>query len=163
MQICGDPWVAQQFSTCLWPRARSWSPGDESCLGLPAWSLLLLLPVSLPLSLSLSIMNKIFKKNKKQNANLTMSHSCLNPSMTLHYSQDQVPNAASAGPCCLPVFLPHTPCLGFLDALFASTSSLCTCCGPVPAPFATLAPAQQSRLSGTCPDSWLGLGLAPPS
>ena len=55
-----DPWVAQRFSACLWPRARSWSPGIESHVGLPAWSLLLPPPVSLPLSLSLSmsIMNK---------------------------------------------------------------------------------------------------------
>ena len=56
----GDPWVAQRFGACLWPRARSWVPGIESRVGLPAWSLLLPLPVSLPvsLSLSLSIMNK---------------------------------------------------------------------------------------------------------
>ena len=53
----GDPWVAQRFRACLWPRARSWSPGIESRMGLPAWSLLFPLPVSLPLSLSLSIMN----------------------------------------------------------------------------------------------------------
>ena len=25
-----DPWVAQRFSACLWPRARSWRPGIES-------------------------------------------------------------------------------------------------------------------------------------
>ena len=42
----GDPWVAQRFSACLWPRVRSWNPGIESHVGLP-------LPVSLPLSLSL--------------------------------------------------------------------------------------------------------------
>ena len=52
----GDPWVAQWFSACLWPGAWSWSPGIESRVGLPAWSLLLPLPVFLPLSLSL--MNK---------------------------------------------------------------------------------------------------------
>ena len=50
----GDPWVAQWFGACLWPRARSWSPGIESHVGLPVWNLLLPLPVSLPLS----IMNK---------------------------------------------------------------------------------------------------------
>ena len=54
--IClGDPWVAQRFSACLWPRERSWSPGIESHIRLPAWSLLLPPPVSLPLSLSLSL------------------------------------------------------------------------------------------------------------
>ena len=51
-----DPWVAQQFGACLWPRARPWSPGIESRVGLLAWSLLLPVAVSLPLSLS--IMNK---------------------------------------------------------------------------------------------------------
>ena len=30
-----DPWVAQQFSACLWPRAQSWRPGIESHIGLP--------------------------------------------------------------------------------------------------------------------------------
>ena len=50
-----DPWVAQWFSACLWPRVRSWSPWIESHIELPAWSLLLPLPVSLPLSLSLSL------------------------------------------------------------------------------------------------------------
>ena len=25
-----DPWVAQRFGACLWPRARSWRPGIES-------------------------------------------------------------------------------------------------------------------------------------
>ena len=48
-----DPWVAQRFGACLWPGARSWRPGIESHVGLPAWSLLLPLPVSLPLCLSL--------------------------------------------------------------------------------------------------------------
>ena len=52
--VSWDPWVAQQFSACLWPRARSWSPGIESRVGLPAWSLLLPLPV-LPFSLSLYV------------------------------------------------------------------------------------------------------------
>ena len=45
-------------SACLWPGARSWSPGIEFCVGLLAWSLLLPLPVSLPLSLCLSLINK---------------------------------------------------------------------------------------------------------
>ena len=30
-----DPWVAQRFGTCLWPRARSWRPGIESHVRLP--------------------------------------------------------------------------------------------------------------------------------
>ena len=51
----GNPWVAQWFGTCLWPRARSWSPGIESRFGLPAWSLLLPLPVFLCFCLSLSL------------------------------------------------------------------------------------------------------------
>lgn len=32
-----------------------------------------------------------------------------------------------------------------------------------PCPFCHVSSAQQSPPSGTCPDSWLGLGLAPPS
>ena len=54
----GDAWVAQRLGACLWLRARSWSPGIESHVGLPAWSLLLPLPMSLPLYLSVSLMNK---------------------------------------------------------------------------------------------------------
>ena len=53
-----DPWVAQWFGACLWPRVRSWSPGIESRVRLLAWSLLLPPPVSLPLFLSMSIINK---------------------------------------------------------------------------------------------------------
>ena len=49
-----DPWVDQRFGACLWPRACCWSPGVESHVRLPAWSLLLPLPVSLPLSLWVS-------------------------------------------------------------------------------------------------------------
>ena len=40
------------------------APGVESCVGLPAWSLLLHLPVSLPLSFSVSLMNKSIKSLK---------------------------------------------------------------------------------------------------
>ena len=49
--------VAQQFSAAFSP---GWSPGIEYHVGLPAWSLLLLLPVSLPLTfcLCLSWINK---------------------------------------------------------------------------------------------------------
>ena len=53
-KIPGDPWVAQRFSACLWPKARSWSPGIEAHVRLPTWSLLLPPPLSLPLSLCLS-------------------------------------------------------------------------------------------------------------
>ena len=56
--IFGDACVAQQLSVCLWLRSRSWRPGIESRVGLPAWSLLLPPPVSLPLSLSMSIIHK---------------------------------------------------------------------------------------------------------
>ena len=38
---CRDPWVAPRFGACLWPRVRSWSPGIESHVRLPAWNLLL--------------------------------------------------------------------------------------------------------------------------
>ena len=50
-----DPWVAQRFGTCLWPRAWSRRPGIESHVGLPVHGACfsLSLPVSLPLSLSL--------------------------------------------------------------------------------------------------------------
>ena len=43
--IARDPWVAQRFGACLWPRAPSWRPGIESHVGLPAgspmWDLIL--------------------------------------------------------------------------------------------------------------------------
>ena len=54
----GNPWVAQRFSTCLRPREWSWSPGIEFRVRLPAWSLLLPLPVSLPLCVCLLWINK---------------------------------------------------------------------------------------------------------
>ena len=59
-----DDWVAQWLCASLRPRAWSWSPGIESHVGLPAWSLLLPLPVSLPLCVCVcvcvcvSLMNK---------------------------------------------------------------------------------------------------------
>ena len=62
--MCWDAWVAQPFSSCLLPREWSCSPGIESHVGLPAWSLLLPLPVSLPLSVCLSWINKSKKKKK---------------------------------------------------------------------------------------------------
>ena len=49
--------VAQQFSVTFSPGVWSWRPWIESHVRLPAWSLLLPLPVSLPLSLCVS-MNK---------------------------------------------------------------------------------------------------------
>ena len=48
----GMPGVAQRLSICLWLRAWSQSPGIKSCSRLPAWSLLLPLPMSLPFSVS---------------------------------------------------------------------------------------------------------------
>ena len=48
--------VAQPFSAACSPGRDPGDPGSSSPLGLPAWSLLLPLPVSLPLSMSL--MNK---------------------------------------------------------------------------------------------------------
>ena len=60
----GDPWVAQRFRACLWPRARSWSPRIESHVGLPVHGacfslcLCLCLSLSLTLSLSVTIINK---------------------------------------------------------------------------------------------------------
>ena len=48
--------VAQQFSTAFSPGPDSGDPGSTSHIGLPAWSLLLPLPVSL--TLSVSLMNK---------------------------------------------------------------------------------------------------------
>ena len=54
---CGDTGVAQWLRVCLWLRSWSpWGPGIKSHNGLPAWSLLLPLPMSLPLYVSL--MNK---------------------------------------------------------------------------------------------------------
>ena len=53
-ECSGDPWVAQWCSTCLQPRVWAWSPSIGSCIRLPAWSLLL----PLPLCLSVSLMNK---------------------------------------------------------------------------------------------------------
>ena len=49
--------VAQQFSAAFSPGP---DPGDliQSHIELPAWSLLLPLPVSLPLSLCMSLINK---------------------------------------------------------------------------------------------------------
>ena len=47
-------WVAQWLSVCLWLWSGSRGPGIESRIRLPAWRLLLPLPVSLPLSVCLS-------------------------------------------------------------------------------------------------------------
>ena len=51
----GDPWVAQQFSACLWPRARSWRPRIESHVGLPVHGACFSLCLCLCLSLSLCV------------------------------------------------------------------------------------------------------------
>ena len=47
-----DPWVAQRFGACLWPRARSWRPGIESHVGLPVHGACFSLCLCLCLSLS---------------------------------------------------------------------------------------------------------------
>ena len=56
--------VAQWFGFTFGPEVWSWKPGIESYIRLPAWSLLLSLPVSL--SLCLSWINKIFKKKRER-------------------------------------------------------------------------------------------------
>ena len=48
-----DPWVAQRFGACLWPRARSWRPGIESHVGLPVHGACFSLCLCLCFSLSL--------------------------------------------------------------------------------------------------------------
>ena len=59
-KIFRDPWVAQRFGACLWPRARSWRPGIESHVGLPVHGACFSLCLCLCLSLSLcvTIINK---------------------------------------------------------------------------------------------------------
>ena len=120
----GDPWVAQQISGCLLrPGAWSWSPGIESHIGLPEWSLLLPLPVSLPLSLSLCLswINKILKNNKKikgstfRRASVAQSFQCL----SLHFSSGHDIWVLGSSPCQAPhlaesllvlsLSLPHIP------------------------------------------------------
>ena len=51
----GDPWVAQRFGTCLWPRAGSWRPGIKSRVGLPVHGACFSLFLCLFLSLSLIV------------------------------------------------------------------------------------------------------------
>ncbi|XP_041588038.1 sperm-associated antigen 4 protein isoform X7 [Vulpes lagopus] len=48
-----DPWVAQWFGACLWPRARFWRPGIESHIWLPVHGACFSLCLCLCLSLSL--------------------------------------------------------------------------------------------------------------
>ena len=50
-----DARVAQWLRASLWLRVWSWSPRIKSHIRVPAWSLLLPLPVSLPLSLNLNV------------------------------------------------------------------------------------------------------------
>ena len=61
-----DPWVAQQFSACLWPRARSWRPGIESHVRLPVYGACFSLCLCLCPSLSLcaTIINKKKELNR---------------------------------------------------------------------------------------------------
>ena len=66
----GDPWVAQWFSTCLWPRVRSWSPRIESHVGLPVHGACFSLCLCRCLSLCVShvfLINKNLKKKEKNN------------------------------------------------------------------------------------------------
>ena len=70
----GDPWVAQRFGACLWPRARSWRPGIESHVGLPVhgacFSLCLCLCLSLSHCVPLIKTNKQTKKQKQKQKNV---------------------------------------------------------------------------------------------
>ena len=59
-----DPWVAQRFSACLWPRARSWRPGTESHAGLSVHEACFSLCLCLCLSLCDYHKKKIKKKLK---------------------------------------------------------------------------------------------------
>ena len=61
-----DPWVAQRFGACLWPRARSWRPGIESHVGLPVHGACFSLCLCLCLSLSLCDYHKKKKKKLKK-------------------------------------------------------------------------------------------------
>ena len=55
----GDPWVAQRFGACLWPRAWSWRPGWSPTSGsLHGACFSLCLCLCLSLSLCLSWINK---------------------------------------------------------------------------------------------------------
>ena len=54
----GDPWVAQRFGACFWPRAQSWRSGIESHVGLPVHGACFSLFLCLCLSLSVTIINK---------------------------------------------------------------------------------------------------------
>ena len=62
----GDPWVAQRFGPCLWPRAQSWRPGIESHIGLPVHGACFSLCLCLCLSLSLSLCVCDGHKKKKK-------------------------------------------------------------------------------------------------
>uniref|UniRef100_A0A8C0YXG8 Reverse transcriptase domain-containing protein n=1 Tax=Canis lupus familiaris TaxID=9615 RepID=A0A8C0YXG8_CANLF len=50
-----DPWVAQRFGACLWPRAQSWRPGIESHVRLPVHGACFSLCLCVCPSLSLSL------------------------------------------------------------------------------------------------------------
>ena len=76
-----DPWVAQRFGACLWPRARSWRPGIESHIGLPVHGACFSLCLCLCLSLSLcvTIINKLKKKKhyiRNQHLGAECAHNC---------------------------------------------------------------------------------------
>ena len=65
LQLWGT-WVVQWLSVCLWLRLWSWGPGIESCIRLPAGSLLPFAYISAFLSVSHEWINKIFWKKKKE-------------------------------------------------------------------------------------------------
>ena len=58
------------------PWAQGVIPGswDPVCIGLPAWSLLLPLPVSLPLCVCVSLMNKYIKSLRKNKCKQLMKY-----------------------------------------------------------------------------------------
>ena len=78
----GDPWVAQWFSACLWPRVRSWRPGIESHIGLLmhgacfSLCLCLCLPLYLSISISVAIINKFKEEKKEKNRPSLQSSNC---------------------------------------------------------------------------------------
>ena len=64
-----DPWVAQRFGACLWPRAQSWRPRIESHVRRPVhgacFSLCLCLCLSLSLWMWVSLKRKICVGSEK--------------------------------------------------------------------------------------------------
>ncbi|CAD7681896.1 unnamed protein product [Nyctereutes procyonoides] len=71
LKMLRDPWVAQRFGACLWPRARSWRPRIESHIGLPVQGACFSLCLCLCASLSLSLRPKQANPLRSDSANLT--------------------------------------------------------------------------------------------